>query len=46
MAHLVTTDFKLGHVNRRILVCGSLDIAEWTLVRGIVIMDVERNLDY
>ena len=44
-AYLVTADLELGHVPSGILVRGSLDVSKLCLVRRVVVLDVERQLE-
>ena len=44
-AHLVTADLELGHVPGRVLVRRPLDVSELRLIRRIVVLDVERELE-
>lgn len=43
--HFVSTDFELSYVPSRVIVSRPLDISPLSLIRGIVVMDIERNFD-
>ena len=44
-AYLVTADLELGHVPSRVLVRRSLNMSELRLVRRVVVLNVERQLE-
>ena len=41
----MTADLELGHVPGRVLVRRPLDVCELRLVRCVVVLDVERELE-
>ena len=41
----MTADLELGHIPCRILVCRALHVSELRLVRCVVVLDVERELE-
>lgn len=43
--HFVSTDFELSYVPGRVVVSWPLDVSPLSLIRGVVVMDIERNFD-
>ena len=45
VTYLMTADLELGHVPSRVLVRRSLNMSELRLVRRVVVLNVERQLE-